>query len=84
MAEASVGKVVHFFDKISVAILDLTDDLAVGDHVKFVRRGAELFEQDVESMQLEHEQVESAGKGQSVGIKTPEKAKEGAEVFKVS
>ena len=84
MAESEVGKVVHYYDKIGVAILELTDELSVGDTLKFVRGGEELLEQQVESIQMEHEQVESAAKGQSVGIKTAEKIHEGAHAYKVT
>ena len=84
MSESKAGEVVHYFDKIHVAILELTDALAVGDTLKFVRTGEVVLEQEIDSMQIEHEQVESAGKGQSVGIKTAEKVKEGAEAFKVA
>ena len=84
MAESGVGKVVHYFDKVGVAILELTDEVAVGDTLKFVRGGEEVLEQRIDSMQIEHEQVEHAEKGQSVGIKTAEKVKEGADVFKVT
>lgn len=84
MSASKVGDVVHYFDKIHVAILELTDELAVGDTLKFVRAGEVLFEQGIDSMQIEHEQVERAEKGQSVGVKTAEKVKEGAEAFKVA
>ena len=78
-----VGKVTHYFDKIGVAIVELSGDLATGDKIKFVRGGEDLFEQAVDSIQIEHEKKESASKGQVVGIKTSEAVKEGAEVFKI-
>lgn len=78
-----VGEVTHYYDKIGVAIVELDASLAVGDEVKFVRGGEDLFNQNVDSMQIEHEQVESAKKGDVVGLKTKEEVKEGAEVFKL-
>ncbi len=78
-----VGKVSHYYDKLSVAIIDLDGTLSVGDSVKFVRGGEDLFEQKVESIQIEHEKKDSAGKGDVVGLKTNEAVKEGTEVFKV-
>jgi len=78
-----VGTVSHYYDKLSVAIIDLDGTLSVGDNVKFVRGGEDLFEQKVESIQIEHEKRDSAGKGDVVGLKTDEAVKEGTEVFKV-
>lgn len=78
-----IGKVTHYYDKIEVAIVELDGSLSVGDKVKFVRGGEDLFEQAVDSIQIEHEKVDSAKKGDVVGLKTKEMVKEGAEVFKV-
>ncbi|KKS94564.1 MAG: hypothetical protein UV71_C0023G0004 [Microgenomates group bacterium GW2011_GWC1_43_13] len=78
-----VGKVSHYYDKLSVAIIDLDGTLSVGDNIKFIRGGEDLFEQKVESIQIEHEKKDSAGKGDVIGLKTNEAVKEGTEVFKV-
>lgn len=78
-----VGVVTHYYDKIGVAIVDLLVPLATGDKVKFVRGGEDLFEQEISSIQVEHKKVDSAGKGESVGIKVTEPVKDGAEVYKV-
>jgi putative protease len=78
-----IGKVSHFYDKIGVAIIELDANLAVGDKIKFERGGEEMFEQEVTSMQSEHEKIEKAGKGDAIGLKTEKEVKEGAEVFKL-
>lgn len=78
-----IGKVTHYYDKIGVAIVELDGQLSVGDKIKFVRGGEDLFEQNVDSIQIEHEKEESASKGQIVGLKTEKEVKEGAEVFKL-
>jgi translation elongation factor EF-1alpha len=57
--------------------------LAVGDKIKFARGGDDLFEQTVDSIQIEHEKKDSAGKGDVIGLKTNEQVKEGTEVFKI-
>lgn len=79
-----VGKVTHYYDKLDVAIVELDGTLAVGDKVKFTRGGEDLFEQVVESIQIEHEKKDSAGKGDVIGLKTNEAVKEGTEVYKLS
>ena len=82
MSETKIGKVTHFYDKINVAVVRLEDDLSVGDTIKFVRGGEELFSQKVDSIQMEHENIDHATKGQEVGLKVEQEAKDGAEVFK--
>lgn len=84
MTDFKVGKVTHYYDKIGVAIVELDADLGVGDRIKFVRGGEDLFEQDVTSIQIEHQQVDKAGKGQVIGLKVDQEVKEGAEVYRVS
>ena len=76
-----VGTVTHYYGKIGVAIVELSDTLKVGDRIKF-ENGTE-FEQVVESMQVEHEQVEEAKKGEMIGLKVAQKVKEGTTVYLV-
>lgn len=78
-----VGRVSHYYDKLGVAIVELDGNLTVGDKIKFVKAGEDLFEQTVESIQVEHEKKDTAGKGDVVGLKVNEAVKEGTEVFKV-
>jgi putative protease len=78
-----VGTVSHYYDKIGVAIVELNGNLSVGEKVKFVRAGEDLFGQVVESIQVEHKKLDSASKGDVIGLKTNEPVKEDTEVFKV-
>jgi putative protease len=78
-----VGKVTHYYDKIGVAVVELTADLAVGDRIKFTRGGEDMFEQTVESIQVEHNKIDSAKKGDTIGLKVDQPVKEGAEIFKL-
>ena len=57
MANFKVGNVTHYFDKIGVAIIELTGDLSVGEKIKFERGGETLFEQNVDSIQVEHQKI---------------------------
>ena len=77
-----VGKVIHFYDKIGVAVIKLGKALKVRDKVKFVH-GENAFEQTVESMQLEHEQVKEAKKGHEVAVKVDKETKSGTLVYLV-
>ena len=77
-----IGEVSHYYDKLSVAIVELDGTLSVGDSIKFVRGGEDLFEQKVESIQIEHEKKDSAKKGDVIGLGTNEAVKEDTEVYK--
>lgn len=83
MADVKIGTATHYYDKIGVAIVELEDKLSIGDKVKFVRQGEDLFEQTVESMEYEHKRVDSAKKGESIGLKVDQEVKEGTEVYRV-
>ncbi len=82
MSKDLAGKVIHFYDKISVAVIKLEKALKVGDKVKFVH-GEDEFEQTIESMQLEHVQVESGKKGHEVAVKVDKEVKSGTLVYLV-
>ena len=57
-----VGKVMSFYKKIGVAVIDLTGKLEVGDTI-LIKGHTTNFEQKVDSMQIEHEKVEKVKKG---------------------
>jgi len=76
-----VGHVSHFFVKISVAVVELKAPLAVGDRI-LVKGPTTDFEQVVESMQIEHENVERAMAGQSIGLKVAQRVREKDIVYK--
>ena len=82
MTSLKVGKVTHYYDKIGVAIVDVSGTISVGDNVKFVRGGEDVHEQKIETIQIEHEKKDTAKKGDVVGLKVTKEIKEGAEVFK--
>ena len=78
--EKKIGKVTHFFGKIGVGIIKLSDALKAGDKIK-IKGATTDFEQEVGSMQIDHKDIEDAKKGDEVGIKLDEKVREGDEVF---
>lgn len=80
--EALIGKVIHYYDKIEVAVIALKKGLKVGDRVKFVH-GENSFEQAVSSMQLEHVQITEGKKGQEVAMKVDKVVKSGTLVYLV-
>lgn len=77
-----MGKITHWFDKINVAVIKLDGKLSKGDKIK-IKRGDEEIEEVIESMQIDHKDVDSAKKRDDVAIKLTQKTKEGASVFLV-
>jgi len=81
MEEIEIGKVIRFFSKIEVAAIRITaGELKVGDTIKFKGHVTD-FEQYVDSMQVEHENVEKVETGKDVGIKVKEAVKENDTVY---
>jgi putative protease len=75
-----IGVVTHFFGGIDVVIVKFNTPIKVGEKIKF--KGATTdFSEKIKSMQYDHKAIESAKKGQEVGIKVGDKAREGDEVF---
>lgn len=77
-----IGRMSHYFSKIRVGVIELTSALKVGDEIR-IKGATTDFEQKVDSMQIDHENVESAKKGQGIGLKTAEPVREGDKVYKV-
>ena len=83
MPEVEIGKVSDFFARPVVAGIDVEVGLRVGDkiHIKGHTTDIEMI---VNSMQIDNQAVTEAKKGQSVGIKVPDKVRKGDTVYKVS
>ncbi len=80
--KAAVGKITHFFPKISVAVVEVLKVLRQGDKIKIAGHGNES-EQKIASMQIEYKKVKEAKKGQSIGLKVKKSVKEGDLVYKI-
>ncbi len=78
-----VGKVTHYFTKIGVAVIDLEAPLSVGDEISIEGATTNLT-QTVDSMQIEHKNVQSAKKGDSIGLKVKDRVRAGDNVYKVA
>lgn len=81
--EKEVGKITHFYDKISVGVIDLTGSLKVGDKIH-IQGANDDFEQTIDSMQLEHKKVSSGKKGQPVAVKVDKKVHRNDKVLVVT
>ncbi len=83
MKEKAVGKVSDFFAHVVVAGVDMTGTLKVGEKIHIKGHTTDI-EMDLTSMQIENKEVKQAKKGQSVGIKVPERVRPGDIIYKVS
>ncbi|MEE8637471.1 MAG: hypothetical protein V3T21_00335 [Candidatus Margulisiibacteriota bacterium] len=81
--EVKIGVVTHFFGKVGAGLINLTDgDLKVGDKIH-IKGHTSDFEQVVESIQIEHKDVEEAKKSSQAGIKVKEHVREHDVVYKI-
>jgi len=79
--DEKVGKVSHYYSKIGVAIIDLEGALEVGDNISI--KGAKTdFTQTIASMQIEHQNIDEAKAGDSIGLKVDDVVREGDAVYK--
>jgi translation elongation factor EF-1alpha len=78
-----VGRVSHFFNKINVAIIEVKDTISVGDRI-FIKGPTTDIEQTVDSMEIEHERVQQAKTGQSIGMKVDARVREKDIVYKTA
>lgn len=83
MKEKLIGSVVHYYGEIGVAGVVLTGKLKVGDTVHVIGHTTD-FTDTVESIQIDHESVKKAKKGDDVGLKLSNRAREHDEVYRVA
>lgn len=77
-----IGKITHYFSKIGVAVIELSDNLRIGDKIRIVGKDAD-FIQEVDSMEVDHQKIQEAKAGDKVGLKVVGKAREGCKVYKL-
>ncbi|MBS3055060.1 MAG: hypothetical protein J4452_01040 [Candidatus Aenigmarchaeota archaeon] len=77
-----IGWISHYYGKLGVAVLELEEELAVGDTISIEGPGTSVT-QTVNSMEIEHKKVQVAKPGQSVGMKVNGAVREKDVVFKV-
>jgi len=83
MEEKKIGEITHYFDNISVGIIKLTDgSIGIGDKIH-IKGATTDFEQEIESLQIEHDDVEGAETGEEVGTKVEKRVRGGDEVYKI-
>ncbi len=83
MAEKKlIGKITHYFSKIGVAVVELSEDITIGAKIR-VEGATTSFEQVMDSMEIENKKVETATAGQSIGLKVKERVRLHDSVYKL-
>jgi len=77
-----VGEIIHYFTKISVAVVDVSAPLKVGDQIS-IKGMTTNFEQKVGSMQIEGEDIEEAKAGDDIGMKVADRVRKGDIVYRL-
>jgi putative protease len=77
-----IGKITHYFSKIGVVVVELSDEIKVGDRIS-IEGATTSFGQVVDSMEIDNKKVETATKGQAIGLKAKEKVRPHDSVYKL-
>jgi putative protease len=80
--EELIGKITHYYDHIEVGIIEVTKNSIEEGEKIHIKGTTTDFEQEAKSMQVEHEQVSRAKKGDVIGLKVKDKVREGDLVYK--
>ncbi len=82
-SEERIGIIVNYFSKISVAAIQIeSNSLSVGDRIR-IKGATTDFTQEIESMEIDRTPVNSASKGQDVGIKMKSRVRLNDTVYKL-
>ncbi len=83
MDEQEIGYVSNYYKNISVAAIEITNGtVSVGDTLHILGNTTDC-ESTVDSMQIEHELVIEAKKGDSIGLQVPVKVRKKDKVYKI-
>ena len=79
--EAHIGEVTHYYSQIAVAVIQLSGDIKVGERISIIGHTTE-FSQTVESMQVNHQPIETAGVGDEIALKVWDYVRRGDLVYR--
>jgi len=80
--KTEIGKVTHFFTNLSVAVIELSKPLKVGDTIS-IEGATTKIQQKVESMQIGNKVVKEAKAGETIGMKVKDRVREHDIVYKL-
>ena len=80
MPEVPIGEVTHYFSRVGVAVMNISAPLRKGDWIRVSGHTTDLH-QRIDSMEIEHQQVEEAKPGDGVAIKVSDRVRVGDSVY---
>lgn len=82
--EEEVGVITHYFGKINVGVVKVTKgSLKLGDKIR-IKGATTDFEQEVKSLQVDHQDVSEVKEGEEAGMKVDDRVREEDKVFKIT
>lgn len=81
-SKKQVGTITHFYNEINVGVISLTDTLKIGDTIS-IEGETTNFKQKIDSMQINRKPIETANKGQEIGLKVKDRVREHDIVYKI-
>lgn len=82
MEGKQIGTVFNYFENIGVVAIELAGNIKLGDTLRFVGGDTDFIEV-VDSIQINGKNLESAKKGDKIGMKISEKVRKGYKVYRV-
>lgn len=77
-----IGEVTHYYNRIGVAVLNLVGPIHVGDMVHIWGHTSD-FQQQVVSLQIEHQAVQEAEPGQDVALRVDRRVRRNDKVYRI-
>lgn len=81
--ETLLGVVDDFFAHVSVFAITLKNPVSIGDRIHIRGHTTDII-MPVSSMQIEHQPVNTANPGDSIGIRVGERVRKGDYIYKIS
>lgn len=80
--EVEIGKITHYYSHLSVAVLELTDSLKLGDSIHILGHTTD-FMQRVSSMEVNHHFMLCVEPGDNVALKVVEPVRVNDIIYRV-
>lgn len=77
-----IGKVINYYEKIGIVIIELSGNLTVGDEIKVYKDGQEVLFQKIDKILINQKSVDFASSKDVVALHLNEKVQKGSEVYR--
>lgn len=77
-----VGKITHYYSKLSVATIKLVDKLKIGDKLAIIGNTTGIENFEIKEIEMKNKKISFGNKGDEVGIKIP-RVRKNDEVYRI-